>query len=117
MANSINGGRLLWWVLGIFAAIAIFSISSLVSHLTKQDLRINALEITLSIIEERVKQAVVVTNAIRVDQDSRLLRFAEIYNKLNLHDDRFNRINDRLLTTERYLSGYMKSTEPWGGAK
>jgi hypothetical protein len=82
--EGTNGTKLVWWILGIVGAVLSLGIFSTINTIDRLATRINALEISLSVNMEHIKQMESLAIATRNEQIERTLKFGDIANRISV---------------------------------
>mgnify|MGYP001591422021 CR=1 FL=1 len=101
-ANSVaingnaNGSKLVWWVLGMFAALTAVLGNQLINKLELVSQHLNSLDSGFSTVREKVSQIDSLVEITRGEQVSRTVKFGDLTNRINIADSEMKRMNDKL---------------------
>ena len=87
MASSNSNGlnaRMIWWILGIFGALLLVAATVLFSKLDRLDARMGLAEISLTRMQEQMRQVDELTKMTRSEQVERTQRFGDLSNRISL---------------------------------
>ena len=92
MAETTNGNKLIWWLLGIFSAFILLAVSVVVSKIDKSDVRISSIKENMAAMQESVKQIDELLRITRGEQVDKTVRFSDMSNRLNLSEERLIKV-------------------------
>jgi|SRR6266853_2141518 len=102
---SRNGSKLVWWLMGIFAATIFLGLGTMVSSIVNINNRLNSIEILASSNLEKVKYLEETSRNIIPDKLDYITKHGELVNKisgletqLKLVENRISIMSERLLT-------------------
>jgi len=92
VAETTNGNKLIWWLLGIFSAFILLAVSVVVSKIDKSDVRISSIKENMAAMQESVKQIDELLRITRGEQVDKTVRFSDMSNRLNLSEERLIKV-------------------------
>ena len=91
-----SDSKLVWWLMGIFAAAILVLLSFSLSTLTKISERITHIEVGFATIAERQKQLETLETFMRREEQERILQVADIRGRLAVMEISLRSIGDQI---------------------